>query len=136
MSSVKTSLQAAQHQQLLMSQAQVNNNDANYEGRQTCSCAIHFCVFSARPFAWHAGVEALSVRDDTAATAVSSAQDENSEGTDTARKARSLQKKLKQIQQLKEKRDNNGSNTLTPEQLRKLESEQSILSELQQLEQS
>lgn len=74
------------------------------------------------------------MQDDTAATTASAAQDGSSQGTDTAKKARNLQKKLKQIQQLKEKRDDSSAMTFTPEQLQKLESEQSILSELQQLE--
>ena len=86
--------------------------------------------------AWHAGVEALSLRDDTAATAASTAQEGSSHGNDATKKARNLQKKLKQIQQLKEKRYTSSANTLTPEQLQKLDSEQSILSELQQLERS
>ena len=72
------------------------------------------------------------MQDDTAASASSTAQD--GQGTDAAKKARNLQKKLKQIQQLKEKRDTSGASILTPEQLQKLESEQTILSELHQLE--
>lgn len=91
-------------------------------------------MHSTRHYAWHAGVEALPLQDDTAATAASTAQDGSSQGTDAAKKARNLQKKLKQIQQLKEKLDTSSANTLTPEQLQKLASEQSVLSELQQLE--
>lgn len=86
--------------------------------------------------ALHAGIEALSVQDDTAAIAASTAQDGSNQTADADKKARNLQKKLKQIQQLKEKRDANGANTLTPEQLQKLETEQSVMSELRQLEQS
>ena len=79
---------------------------------------------------------ALSVQEDKASTAPSAAADGSSQGNDAAKKARSLQKKLKQIQQLKDKRDTNGASTLSPEQLQKLEGEQSILLELQQLDQS
>lgn len=43
---------------------------------------------------------------------------------------RNLQKKLKQIQQLKDKQ---GSQSLTPEQLQKLASEQQVLAELRHL---
>ena len=81
--------------------------------------------------AWLAGMEALSVQDDKKTSA---AQDSSSQGIDAAKKVRNLQKKLKQIQQLKEKVDTTGSNSLTPEQLQKVETEQSVLLELQQLE--
>ncbi|KAL3135760.1 hypothetical protein ABBQ32_007323 [Trebouxia sp. C0010 RCD-2024] len=74
--------------------------------------------------------------EDRASTAPIAAADGISQGTDAAKKARSLQKKLKQIQQLKDKRDTNGASTLSPEQIQKLESEQLILLELQQLEPS
>lgn len=62
----------------------------------------------------------------------SGAADSTSEATDTAKKIRNLQKKLKQIQQLKDKQS---SQTLTPEQLQKLDSERAVLAELSQLEQ-
>lgn len=84
----------------------------------------------------HAGVTALSVQEDRASTAPSAAADGTGQETDAPKKARSLQKKLKQIQQLKDKRDTDGASTLSPEQIQKLESEQLILLELQQLEQS
>lgn len=60
----------------------------------------------------------------------------SSQGADAGKKIRNLQKKLKQIQQLKEKRDAGGVINFTSEQVQKLDSEQSVLSELQQLEQS
>ena len=60
--------------------------------------------------------------------------DTGSTGNDTAKKLRNLQKKLKQIQQLKEKRDANDLSALTPEQIQKLRSEDSVLAEVQQLE--
>lgn len=78
-------------------------------------------------------MEALSVQDGTSSSA---AQNSSTQGTDAAKKVRNLQKKLKQIQQLKEKLDSSGTNSLTPEQLQKLETEQSVLLELQQLEHS
>ena len=72
-------------------------------------------------------MEAATVQDDTA-------QEVSSQGPDTAKKIRNLQKKLKQIQQLKDKRDS--ANVLTPEQMQKVASEQSVLLEVQQLEQT
>lgn len=94
------------------------------------------CHPFSRALLWHAGVMALCVQEDRASTAPIAAADGISQGTDAAKKARSLQKKLKQIQQLKDKRDTNGASTLSPEQIQKLESEQLILLELQQLEPS
>lgn len=77
-----------------------------------------------------AGTAALSNNGSLGTQAGSEAQNGGADGTDTAKKVRNLQKKLKQIKQLKDKQS---TQTLTPEQLLKLESEQSILSELQQL---
>lgn len=57
----------------------------------------------------------------------------SNEATDIGKKVRNLQKKLKQIQQLKDKQT---TQTLSPEQVQKLESEQSVLTELHELEQN
>ena len=77
-----------------------------------------------------AGIAAVSLEDSTPATV----QDSSDQGTDLGKKIRNLQKKLKQIQQLKDKRESAGISSLTHEQLQKLESEQSVLSELYQLQ--
>ncbi len=82
-----------------------------------------------------AGVDSLSLHDDTVASSAAADASSN-QANDSAKKVRNLQKKLKQIQQLKEKRSAGGSSGLTHEQVQKLDSEGSVLSELQQLEQS
>ena len=84
----------------------------------------------------HAGIDALSIQDDAEPAAAPSTKDSPTHATDAAKKIRNLQKKLKQVQQVKEKRDASGTSALTPEQVQKLNSEQAILAELQQLEQS
>lgn len=77
----------------------------------------------------YAGTAALQMADNAVSQA-SPAADAGSEATDTAKKVRNLQKKLKQIQQLKDKQ---GSQSLSPEQLQKLASEQSVLADLREL---
>ena len=83
---------------------------------------------------WRAGIDTLTINDDSAETQAA-ADTSSNQGTDSAKKVRNLQKKLKQIQQLKDKRDAGDGSVLTPEQMQKLESEQSVMSELHHLEQ-
>lgn len=80
-------------------------------------------------------MENLAIHDDAAEPSAAADDISSNQGADAAKKARNLQKKLKQIQQLKDKLSSSGMNALTPEQVQKLDCEQSLLSELQQLEQ-
>ena len=82
-------------------------------------------------------MHALTIQDN-AEQATAAAPEANTPDniTDATKKIRSLQKKLNKIKQVKQKRDANGASALTPEQMKKLDREQAILADFQQLEKS